>query len=193
MFSFNFIEESGSRDQEGNSNSVPQSIDWYERVKQQVALSSSNPLQQIPRSGVGKLVVKRFTIEGLVFRRVADVGEHDIDCESDLIPGVYGGGLKIWECTHDLMKYLIAHHDSLPTPANCKVLELGCGHGFPGIVSLSLGYNDVTFLDLNEEVIRDATWPTIVANKSESNDIDNKNISCLAGDWLSLINKCKER
>lgn len=106
---------------------------------------------------------------------------------SDLIPGVYEGGLKLWEGSIDLVVELassfhIAHSapgseavgavpdrngqstdnparaqcaadnndkvNTTPAPRSSlrgrRVLELGCGHGLPGIVAL-LGGAHVTF------------------------------------------------
>ena len=72
--------------------------------------------------------------------------------DTDLIPGVYEGGLKVWECSLDLCRHL-AHEifrlqssaegdcTSIDGSANNdvrhalsrtgKTLELGCGHGLP--------------------------------------------------------------
>lgn len=81
---------------------------------------------------------------------------------TDLIPGVYGGGLKVWECSLDLCRHLASEIADLrrrevvgeshgetggggaATPNDCqaalggngKVLELGCGHGLPGCLLL---------------------------------------------------------
>ena len=52
---------------------------------------------------------------------------------TDLLPGQYEGGLKIWECSEDLVSYL-----SLSTAEvlrGKKVLELGCGAGLPGLLA----------------------------------------------------------
>jgi 2-polyprenyl-3-methyl-5-hydroxy-6-metoxy-1,4-benzoquinol methylase len=53
---------------------------------------------------------------------------------SDLAPGVYEGGFKLWEGAADLVAHLQetekVHGVSY---AGKKVLELGCGHGVPGI------------------------------------------------------------
>ena len=49
---------------------------------------------------------------------------------SDLVPGIYEGGFKLWECSIDLIQYFVetnARFDGM------RVLELGCGHGLPGI------------------------------------------------------------
>ena len=54
----------------------------------------------------------------------------------DIIPGVYEGGLKVWECTIDLLKYIVSHSDLIK---NKHILELGCGHGLIGIGALKLG------------------------------------------------------
>ena len=58
-----------------------------------------------------------------------------IDKESDLIPGSYGGGYKVWECSLDLVSYLGEDELLSRLSENCldgggvRVLELGCGVG----------------------------------------------------------------
>ena len=91
--------------------------------------------------------------------------------QSDLIPGKYEGGLKLWEGALDLAAEVAQHalptsprpqaatpsaasldaaaqalqHDALPfvmkaqALAGTRVLELGCGHGLPGLVALLAG------------------------------------------------------
>lgn len=54
---------------------------------------------------------------------------------SDVQTGVYEGGFKLWECAVDLVGYM--RESSSPMPA--KVMELGCGHGLPGIYALQQG------------------------------------------------------
>ena len=57
---------------------------------------------------------------------------------SELISNV--GGFKIWECSLDLVAYLneiVAQGYALPP----HVMELGCGHGLPGIYALMNGEN----------------------------------------------------
>lgn len=51
---------------------------------------------------------------------------------SDLVPGVYEGGAKIWECTDDLLDYLVQNFDSSYWSGR-NVLDLGCGAGLLGI------------------------------------------------------------
>eukprot|EP01039_Chlorochromonas_danica_P002149 gene2149-2344_t len=113
---------------------------------------------------------------------------------SDLIPGVYGGGKVVWECSVDLALYLFHHHSALGLSSDSRILELGCGHGLPGIAMLLNGYEHVTFTDLNNDVIEDFTWPNILLNcpallnccdRDRSDDGDNK-IQCFSGDWKAL-------
>ncbi|KAF5368666.1 hypothetical protein D9757_010230 [Collybiopsis confluens] len=58
-----------------------------------------------------------------------------LDMPSDLVPGVYEGGFKTWECSLDLVDYL---HRNL-TEASLKgkrSLELGCGTAIPSLYLL---------------------------------------------------------
>ncbi|KAK3288924.1 hypothetical protein CYMTET_3619 [Cymbomonas tetramitiformis] len=63
--------------------------------------------------------------------RPQDVTEIITDVESinvsDLVPGKYEGGLKLWECAIDLIKFLSSKIDTGSLSIkDCKVLELGC-------------------------------------------------------------------
>ena len=69
---------------------------------------------------------------------------------SDLKPAVYEGGLKIWECTWDLIDYLA----SLEIDFQQKnVLELGCGAGLPAIY-LGLRGAKITLQDYVSNVLQ---------------------------------------
>lgn len=77
---------------------------------------------------------------------------------TDLISGVYEGGLKIWECTQDLANVLtktISDNDNddegddkclLNDFKGKNVLDLGCGAGVLGILAAIVGAK-VTFQD----------------------------------------------
>ncbi|NXS10487.1 MET18 methyltransferase, partial [Neodrepanis coruscans] len=91
--------------------------------------------------------------EGIVSKSVSS--------HSDLIPGVYEGGLKIWECTFDLMDYFSEAEIQF---ANKTVLDLGCGAGLLGIVALKGKAERVHFQDYNSTVIDEITLPNVVAN-----------------------------
>ncbi|MEW5301652.1 MAG: hypothetical protein WDW36_004499 [Sanguina aurantia] len=80
---------------------------------------------------------------------------------SDLIPDVYEGGFKLWECAIDLCRFLLTKYalgarelieSSEPRTKlqNKKILELGCGHGLPGIVAVLAGA-EVHFQDFNKQ------------------------------------------
>lgn len=112
-----------------------------------------------------------------------------IDKESDIIPGVYEGGNKVWECSVDLTVLLMSHKYSLPVPETSRAIELGCGHGFPGIAALKLGYQQVVFSDLNGEVIESATWPNIYLNCREQ----VPRAVCYSGDWEALSRELTNR
>eukprot|EP00884_Botryococcus_braunii_P011875 jgi/Botrbrau1/20689/Bobra.0058s0019.1 len=75
-------------------------------------------------------------------------------CESDLIPELYEGGFKLWEGAIDLGSYLAAacrlseeslrnmgdQQQEISNPLKgMKVMELGCGHGLPGILCVLAG------------------------------------------------------
>lgn len=85
----------------------------------------------------------------------------------DILPGVYEGGFTCWECSRSLCEYLsklgrfflllTIIHIILNFCIDFKgksVIELGCGHGLPGITTLAKGASHVFFLDFNEEVIK---------------------------------------
>lgn len=113
---------------------------------------------------------------------------------TDLIPSSYEGGLKIWECSIDLVNYL--HKLSLEKKVDFKdknVLELGCGAGLPGIYAFLNGAN-VHFQDYNAEVLNIFTIPNVVLNANSGNssvDVSEmflQNIqTCkfISGDWVS--------
>lgn len=63
--------------------------------------------------------------------------------DSDLIPQVYEGGFKVWECTQDLADFL----DEKREFEDKRVCDLGCSAGILGILSLNLGAKSVHFQD----------------------------------------------
>lgn len=71
--------------------------------------------------------------------------------DSDVVPGIYEGGAKIWECTQDLGDYLTALDDTgraiIDEFIDKSVLDLGCGAGLLGILALQHGSATVHFQD----------------------------------------------
>ncbi|KAJ9505574.1 hypothetical protein QJQ45_024313 [Haematococcus lacustris] len=79
--------------------------------------------------------------------------------DADLVPDIYEGGFKLWEGALDLCQYLVQRYKL----NGKRVLELGCGHGLPGILMLMAGA-DVHFQDFNKEVLQHLTLPNVAAN-----------------------------
>ncbi|KAK4784889.1 hypothetical protein SAY86_019257 [Trapa natans] len=109
----------------------------------------------------------------------------------DLVPGRYEGGLKIWEGSIDLVKALQSEiqcgHISF---TGMRVLELGCGHGLPGIFACLKGAVTIHFQDFNAEVLKSLTIPNINSNLKNFQDSHaNKkdmDIRFFAGDWAKM-------
>uniref|UniRef100_A0A7I4C2H8 protein-histidine N-methyltransferase n=1 Tax=Physcomitrium patens TaxID=3218 RepID=A0A7I4C2H8_PHYPA len=88
---------------------------------------------------------------------------------SDLIPGKYEGGLKLWECTIDLVEMLRREiQDGQLSFRGKRVLELGCGHGLPGIFACLKGASSVHFQDFNPEVLKTLTIKNVQANLEQA-------------------------
>lgn len=121
---------------------------------------------------------------------------------TDLLPGVYEGGLKVWECSLDLCRYLAAHCEELLTNGATNVLELGCGHGLPACSLLREGLTrnkdvSVMFTDYNDFVLYGVTLSNIILNTSslatmadeiDASDVAN-HIVLGAGDWMDMSNQ----
>ncbi len=100
---------------------------------------------------------------------------------TDLVKGIYEGGIKIWECSIDLLNFLPSIYENINLN-NVNILELGCGHGLPGIYLLLKGGN-VTFQDFNKEVLDMITKGYLNQLKEKFNlDLFNKS-SFENGDW----------
>jgi hypothetical protein len=128
----------------------------------------------------------------------------------DLVPGVYEGGLKVWECSMDLCRYF---HSQKNKNKNIDfkghVLELGCGHALPSIWILKHAISKlkadcfVTFSDYNDFVVRDVTMQNVAINVSYTYSKTATTVSTInqprqiarwlkehvafgAGDWLTM-------
>lgn len=98
---------------------------------------------------------------------------------SDLIPGTYEGGFKLWECTHDLLEYL---DENIQFFNGKSVLDLGCGTGLLGIFTLIAGAYTVDFQDFNKEVLTNTTMNNVLLNCKEKLDV----CKFYSGDWQSF-------
>ena len=137
----------------------------------------------------------------MIKRMISDIKFDSIDndetsqmlASTDIIPSVYEGGFKTWECCLDLIRHL-----NFELFNGRNVLELGCGSGLPGIFALMNGAK-VTFQDYNLQVLSLSTLPNALLNTSKSVEKDlqngifqhslsvtNLNAEFWAGDWESL-------
>ncbi|XP_055694963.1 histidine protein methyltransferase 1 homolog [Lutzomyia longipalpis] len=119
--------------------------------------------------------------------RILDRGveEEELDKQeethSDLIPGTYEGGFKIWECTQDLADFL---QDNLKDELEGKnVLDLGCGAGILGMIALKLGAAKCHFHDYNKDVLENFTIPNIHLNTEGEEKISIDKCEFISGDW----------
>jgi SAM-dependent methyltransferase len=83
---------------------------------------------------------------------------------TDVLPKVYEGGFKIWECSYDSINYF-----TRLTEAPERLLDLGCGAGLVGIWALKKWQGTiVNFHDLNLSVVERSTIPNVRRNIGES-------------------------
>ncbi|KXN85582.1 Histidine protein methyltransferase 1 [Leucoagaricus sp. SymC.cos] len=99
-----------------------------------------------------------------------------IEAPSDLVPRVYEGGLKTWECSLDLVEYLDSTYGEGAEGFHGRsVLELGCGTAVPSLYILHHIFSSplpsdgtplpetVIYLqDYNESVLELVTLPNIL-------------------------------
>ncbi|OAX33470.1 hypothetical protein K503DRAFT_869531 [Rhizopogon vinicolor AM-OR11-026] len=92
-----------------------------------------------------------------------------LNAPSDLVPLVYEGGLKTWECSLDLAGYL----DSIGSQFDVRgkrVLEVGCGTSIPSLYILhrifssppSQNQTHIHFQDYNASVLELMTIPNVI-------------------------------
>jgi SAM-dependent methyltransferase len=131
----------------------------------------------------GEIELKKVTLQDNSFS--------SIDCEfvndlkkTDLISGLYEGGFKLWECSIDVIRYLMQQQSNSSSGIDLKnkrVLECGCGHGLPGLYSIEKGAT-VDFQDYNWEVIEYLTMANVLLCNQQTMDSQ-----FYSGDWKSLI------
>ncbi|XP_023294590.2 histidine protein methyltransferase 1 homolog [Lucilia cuprina] len=197
-----FVNDKHCADKE-NIVSVDSSIDWYEA--EEILLSK----EIIENIDVCKLNSTEKSIDGVnithmvagfLLEDIKDNENTDLDIKkaeeqhSDLIPGVYEGGAKIWECTDDLLQYLAENYKDEKWPT-ANVLDLGCGSGLLGIYAFLKGAK-VTFQDYNKDVLEKITIPNVLLNTATTNDKEDgeqevlydvkkieENVKFYSGDW----------
>uniref|UniRef100_A0A182F4D7 protein-histidine N-methyltransferase n=2 Tax=Anopheles albimanus TaxID=7167 RepID=A0A182F4D7_ANOAL len=108
---------------------------------------------------------------------------------SDLVPGSYEGGLKVWECTFDLGQFLVK--EDRKKILDKKVLDLGCGAGILGIEAKLLGAAEVHFQDYNKDVLTKLTMVNYDINcrSEDSGKKEDSSVRFFSGDWASFTEK----
>lgn len=101
----------------------------------------------------------------------------------DIVRGIYEGGAKVWECTLDVEEWIAG--DGAQEAAAARIaLDLGCGAGVLGYAVLRASPSATVVLqDLNAEVIRRVTWPTVQLNGG--GEALRRSVF-LAADWARL-------
>ena len=190
-FSFDFLgavdgekqKVTPSQDLEQQSNKDDQPpFTWFQNTESsfRTALQQEIPHDSIP------LLSKTDELAGL--RRVRETTSTVSSAfqNTDLVSGVYEGGLKVWECSMDLCRYFQENNITIEG----AVLELGCGHGLPSCWVLKQARRTpgsfcmVVFSDFNEFVLQDATVANIVLNTKDAGNHGGAEDSDLAS-WLA--------
>ncbi|VVC44198.1 S-adenosyl-L-methionine-dependent methyltransferase,Lysine methyltransferase [Cinara cedri] len=159
MFKFNFNAEDSPKSHSCENE--------YEVVKTE-ELSTPNTL-----------ITKSFTNLTIRDRSLKLVNEFPSIYNSDLIPGTYEGGFKLWECTIDLLEYL--SNNSVFFNGK-SVLDLGCGTGLLGIFTLVSGAQNVDFQDFNKDVLINTTMSNVLLNCEDKLNV----CKYYSGDWKSF-------
>ncbi|XP_023863135.1 histidine protein methyltransferase 1 homolog isoform X2 [Salvelinus sp. IW2-2015] len=122
-------------------------------VSETVTIGTLPPLHFLNESVFERTASERDDNERILSRTAAQ--------SSDLISGVYEGGLKVWECTYDLLELLEREGETF---GGKMVLDLGCGAGLLGLLALKSGASQVHFQDYNSTVIEQLTLPNALLN-----------------------------
>lgn len=114
--------------------------------------------------------------------------------DSDLVPGVYEGGFKLWECARDLVVVLEEMESKGDlTLREARVLEAGCGAGLPGVLALTKECSSLVLQDFNAQVLRCLTMPTVALNGLWEGALSRR-VRFLSGDWAAVsMNLSEER
>ncbi|XP_058447872.1 histidine protein methyltransferase 1 homolog [Malaya genurostris] len=115
---------------------------------------------------------------------------------SDLIPGQYEGGLKVWECTFDLGELIAEREEYKKLFQSATVLDLGCGSGILGILAVKLGAAAVVFQDYNKVVLDAITMKNYFFNcceEDETKSLPSTQARFFSGDWASFMDHVQEK
>lgn len=146
-------------------------------------------------------------VEPLSHRYDPAVAAEEIWRKRDLQAGEYEGGMKVWECSVDLLHHVARNRDSFVRRSG-NILELGCGHALPACFLLREcckerveGHHDkplsVVFTDYNEFVLKDVTLSNVVINTAQLDEGARADVPRViqfgGGDWLQFAAKWLEQ
>lgn len=117
-------------------------------------------------------------------------GSHRVHCIDDkcFIVSRDIGSSSLQESSNSalsLSAFLFQNRDSLleAAPIRDSVLHLDCGHGFCGMTALQLGYYNVIFADVSNDLLKEVVWPNIKMNCDEQ----VPNARCVvSSNWVAL-------
>lgn len=139
--------------------------------------------------GAGSLQLKRVLLPEDSVKDLLDGEGGDASAvvtDTDLVPEVYEGGFKLWECARDLLEVL---HDMARSGElvleGAEVLEAGCGAGLPGALAVKLGARLAVMQDYNPSVLTAVTMPTFQLNSLWSN-VESGKVRFVSGDWACV-------
>lgn len=187
-------EESYCREIDCDKLELPSGQRFFKRSISDIkfSLAESDPMEPepLPEQAGPKALKLRNELQSL------------LDSPSDIVRGVYEGGLKTWEGAVDLLTYLNDHYSSTGSLKDKQILELGCGSGLPGIYCLqpSLEAKGVVFQDYNRYVLEHVTAVNVLLNADTSTSDPSCNhervinfgalrklpVGFVAGDWELL-------
>ncbi|XP_037892145.1 histidine protein methyltransferase 1 homolog [Glossina fuscipes] len=128
---------------------------------------------------------------GFLLGDISNASKSDIkkahDQHSDLVPGVYEGGAKIWEYTDDILNFMAEmYSQDWWTPK--RVLDLGCGAGLVDIYAYKQGAR-VDFQDC----VCVITIPNLLINITEQIPLEQvfDNVKFYSGNWSESTESCK--
>ena len=161
-------------------------IDYNSTLQQRSCLVSC-PVLQRDTIEMEDLCIEIDESKSLLFQKVFLKTSPEVARESDLIPGIYEGGYKVWECSLDIAKIIMGDSDTFDSIVGHKpqkLLELGCGTAIPAIVAMMTheSITEVVLTDFNEEVLETVSWPHAILNLPSEK---LAYIRCIAGDWIA--------
>jgi len=186
MFKFDFVQDCDNEQtqtaqnmkKETNEPSLTE-ISLIELLDTLPSLVSYSPLQIPPSEGRSGFSLPRRDLFDARFQLISQTGTEGLDkpveglefldAPSDLLPGVYEGGLKTWESSVDLVQVLSGIDLKL---SNRHILEVGCGTAIPSLYILhqlfssneprNTGETHLYLQDFNRSVLELITLPNII-------------------------------